>query len=525
MTNMRAETEQIAFSPREFGGIRRHGVVIAALALLLGGCTTGFKQWAQQGFKVGPEYARPPAQVAGEWIEADDPSLTTQEIHSDWWTIFADPVLEGLIAEASQQNLRLREAGSRILESRARLAIARGSLFPQGQEAFGSFARTQLSQTMANPKDTPYFDNWNTGFNASWELDFWGRFRRNVESSQATVGAAVEDYRDVLVILQAEVATAYVQIRLFQERIGLAKHNVELQQKTLALAELRYNGGKTTKLDVTQARQNLAATQALIPRLEGSLRESQNALCILLGAPPQDLQAGLGLSPIPEAPSTVAVGIPAQLLTRRPDVRRAERLLAAQCPRIGIAESELYPRIAITGTVGYESRNLSELFQGNSVAGIIGPAFQWNILNYGRIINNVRAEEARFCQLLFNYRDTVLRANQETEDAINRYLREHERVAFLKEGVAAAEESVELARGQYQNGRVDFQRLVDSERALVRLQDELAAGRGQIDLELVAIYKALAGGWQMPYAFGRVNDGHPVTPPDAAVELETPPGP
>jgi outer membrane protein TolC len=175
--------------------------------------------------------------------------------------------------------------------------------------------------------------------------------------------------------------------------------------------------------------------------------------------------------------------------------------------------------------LGYESRNASELFQGNSFTGTIGPAFRWNILNYGRIINNVRAEEARFRQLLFNYQDTVLRANQEVEDAINRFLREHERVTFLKNGVTAAEESVELARGQYEQGKVDFQRLVDSERTLVRLQDELAAGRGQITLELVAIYKALAGGWQRPDAFAQPNDRHPIAPPDAAVESETPAGP
>jgi len=501
-------------------------VAIAIATVLLGGCATGMKQWVQQGFKVGPEYARPPAQVAGEWIETADPHLAHQNADSQWWTVFADPMLEGLIAGASQQNLRLKEAGARILESRARLAVARGSLFPQRQEAFGSFAHTQLSNTIANPKNEPYFDNWNTGFNASWELDFWGRFRRNVEFSEATLDAAVEDCHDALVLLQAEVASAYIQIRVLQERIELAKRNVELQQRTLALADLRYRGGKTTKLDVTQARENLAATQALIPVLAGSLRESQNALCILLSVPPQDLQARLGRSPIPQTPSTVAVGIPAQLLTRRPDVRRAERRLAAQCARIGIAESELYPRIAITGAIGYESRNGSTLFQSDSFAGIIGPAFRWNILNYGRIVNDVRAEEARFQQLVFNYQDTVLRANREVEDAISRFLREHERVAFLKEGVAAAEESVETAQGQYQNGKVDFQRLVDSERALVRFQDELAAGRGRIVLEVVAIYKALAGGWQVGRGPGQSNGGQPpVAQPTAEVKLDRAPLP
>jgi NodT family efflux transporter outer membrane factor (OMF) lipoprotein len=501
-------------------------IVLTVAVASLGGCTTGLNRWIQQGFKVGPEYASPSAAVAGEWIETGDSHLAQQNPEGQWWAVFGDPMLEGLVTEASEQNLQLREAGARILESRARLAVARGNLFPQRQEAFGSFTHSQLSETVANPKNELHFDNWNTGFNAYWELDFWGRFRRNIEFSEANLGAAVEDYRDVLVLLQAEVASAYIQIRVLQERIELAERNVKLQEGTLSLADLRFKGGKTTKLDVSQARENLAATQALIPALEGSLRESQNALCILLSVPPQNLEADLGHSPIPQAPSAVAVGIPAELLTRRPDVRQAERLLAAQSARIGIAESELYPHIAITGAIGYESRNLSSLFQSNSFAGIIGPAFSWNILNYGRIINDVRAEEARFRQLLFNYRDTVLNANQEVEDAISGFLRERERVVFLEEGVTASGESVKTARNQYENGKVDFQRLLDSERALVRLQDELAAAQGRIVLQVVAIYKALAGGWQIGPAPGGSGEAKPPTAePNAGTALEAPPVP
>lgn len=496
------------------------------LALLAAsvGCTTSLQQWADQGLKVGPEYVRPPAQVASEWIETDPMLLAPQDVTLAWWLVFHDPVLHDLIAEASRQNLRLKEAGTRILESRARLAIARGSLFPQTQEAFGSFAHTQLSQTTAKSVKAAYFDNWNTGFNASWELDFWGRFRRNIEASEAALGAAVEDCHQTLVMLQAEVASAYIQVRLFEERIELAERNVKLQQQTLAMAELRFKGGKTTRLDVTQAQMNLAATQASVPDLQASLREAQNALCALLGIPPRDLQSELGSAPIPEPPPTVAIGLPAQLLARRPDVRRAERLVAQQSARIGIAESDLYPRIAVTGMLGYESRNLSDLwFQGDSFMGTIGPGFRWNILNYGRIINGVSAEHARLRQLVFSYQDTVLRANQEAENAINRFLREHERVVFLEQGVAAAQDSVELARSQYQNGSVDFLRLVDSERALVRLQDELAASRGQIALKLVAIYKALGGGWQTPPAHDGIIETPPSALPEPGVELETVP--
>jgi NodT family efflux transporter outer membrane factor (OMF) lipoprotein len=502
---------------------RRGAVLLVLGLLLLAGCTTNLRQWAAQGFKVGPEYDAPGAFTSDRWIDTHAPQVNAIETRDgDWWTVFNDPILDDLIATASQENLGVREAGARILEARARLAIARGSLLPQTQEAFGFFTRTQMSRTTAKPIKVPYFDDWATGFNASWELDFWGRFRREVEASEADVEAAVEDCRDVLVILQAEVAAAYLQTRVAQERIALAKRNVELQESTLALAELRFREGKTTKLDVTQAQENLAATQALVPQLEIALRESHNALCVLLAVPPYHLDAELGFAPIPEAPSQVAVGIPAQLLARRPDVRRAERLLAAQSARIGIAESDLYPRIAITGTIGYESMNLPTLFQGNSLIGNVGPGFRWNILNYGRILNNVRAEEARLEQLALRYQDVVLKANQEVENGINRFLREQERVRFLEQGVKAASESVELAETQYRIGTVDFQRLVDSQRALVQLQDQLTAARGQVVTSLVAVYKALGGGWQPTTASGPAGGSQPLPPPESEQAPKTP---
>ena len=228
----------------------------------------------------------------------------------------------------------------------------------------------------------------------------------------------------------------------------MAQRNVELQENTLSLAELRFREGKTTKLDVTQAQENLAATKALVPQLEIALREALNARCVLLGVPPYNLEAELGSGPIPEAPSQVAIGIPAQLLARRPDVRRAERLVAAQSARIGIAESDLYPRIAITGTIGYESQNLPSLFKGDSLMGSIGPGFRWSIFNYGRIRNNVRAEEARFRQVVLRYQQLLLKAHQEVENAIIQFLRAQERVRFLEDGVKAAKESVELAESK-----------------------------------------------------------------------------
>ncbi len=474
---------------------------------MLSGCTTSLRQWADQGFKVGPDYHMPGAPFAPHWIDADAPEVNdSANPENAWWTVFNDPVLDGLIATASAQNLGIQEAGARILEAEYRLALARGSLFPQTQQAFGSYSRTQRSGTSARPIRVRYFDTWATGLNASWELDFWGRFRRGVEGSTAEFQAAVEDYRDALVLLQAEVATAYIQTRVAQERIALAKQNIELQQDTRKLAEFRFEEGQTTRLDVTQAEQILATTQALVPQLEIALRESQNALCVLLGVPPRDLNAELGIGPIPEPPPEATVGIPSQLLRRRPDIRRAERRVAAQSARIGIAESDMYPRIAITGTIGYETRDLPDLFRGNSLEGVVGPGFRWNILNYGRILSDIRAEEARFEQLVLRYQDSVLKAHQEVENGLHRFLREGERARFLEAGVEAASESAELARSQYEIGAVDFQRLLDSERALVLLQDRRTAARGQVAANLVAVYRALGGGWL------------PATPTGQAVE-------
>ncbi len=500
----------------------RYGAAIFLLLGVLSGCTTSLRQWADQGFKVGPDYHMPGARVATGWIDADAPEVNDSvNPENAWWTVFNDPVLDGLIATASAQNLSIQEAGARILEAEYRLTIARGSLFPQTQEAFGSYTRTQRSGTSARPIRVRYFDSWMTGLNASWELDFWGRFRRGIEASSAEFQASVEDYRDALVLLQAEVATAYIQTRVAQERIALAKQNIELQQDTLELAEFRFQEGQTTKLDVTQAKQILASTQALVPQQEIALRESQNALCVLLGVPPRDLNAELGAGPIPEPATAAAVGIPAQLLRRRPDIRRAERLVAAQSARIGIAESDLYPRIAITGTIGYETRDLPNLFRGNSLEGAIGPGFQWNILNYGRILGNVAAEEARFEQLVLRYQDSVLKAHEEVENGLHRFLREGERARFLETGVEAASESNELARSQYEIGAVDFQRLLDSERALVLLQDQRTAARGQVAANLVAVYRALGGGWQPTYP--SVPEWELVEPLEYELPLESTP--
>jgi NodT family efflux transporter outer membrane factor (OMF) lipoprotein len=475
--------------------------LLSALLPCLAGCT-GLGEWYQNGFKVGPNYSTTAANVSDAWIDSNDPHLrSVQGDTTCWWVAFGDPALDRLIAEASEQNLSLKMAGARILEARAEAGVAAGNLFPQQQEATGQYTRSSMSANTYpfNFIKLPayYYDTWSAGFDAAWELDFWGRFRRAVESADARLDAQVESYDNVLVLLQAEVATNYIQMRSAEERLVLAQKNVDLQKETLRIITLREQQGLVTELDVQQATTNLGTTEALLPVLRNVHRRAQNRLCILTGRPPYRLaQTVPSPGTIPQPPQEVVLGIPAELLRRRPDVRQAEREAAAQSARIGIAEAEFYPHIAITGTIGVQAENASQLFESNSLASSIGPGFHWNILNYGRIKNNVNAEDARFQQAVINYRDVVLRANEEVEDGIIGYLTEQDRLRALDMSTRAAARSVDIALQQYQRGIISYQPLLDSQRALVFQQDASTESRGLVAADLVAIYKALGGGWQ-----------------------------
>jgi NodT family efflux transporter outer membrane factor (OMF) lipoprotein len=477
----------------------------------LAGCSST-REWWRNGFKVGPNYCPPGANVAESWIDASDPHLRgTEQDNACWWTAFGDPTLDQLVAGASRQNLTLKMAGFRILEARAECGIAAGNLLPQQQEMTSQYSRSAMSKNAYPfniiPLPRYYYNNWSAGLNAAWELDFWGRFRRAVEAADGHLDAQVEGYDNVLVLLQAEVATNYIQMRAYEERLELAKKNLELQTETLRITTARERQGLVTELDVQQATTNLGATEALIPILRTGQRRAQNRLCVLMGEPPQRLSQRIkspGTIPVP--PQEVIVGIPAELLRRRPDVRQAERQAAAQSARIGIAEAEFYPHIAITGTIGLQAEHLNQLFESSSLAGAIGPGISWNILNYGRIINNVRAEDARFQQAVLSYRDTVLRANEEVENGIVSFLQEQDRVKSLDKSTRAATRSVELALQQYQKGLTNYQPLLDSERALVQQQDALAESRGSVGMNLVAVYKALGGGWR-----ARLSEQQPAT--------------
>ncbi len=308
-------------------------MAVLLAACLFGACgCTSFEDWVHNGFKVGPSFEDPGARVADDWIDIEDRRIMRGPVKTDaWWTTFDDPTLDSLIETARLQNLDLKSAAARVLQAKAQRNITAGNLFPQTQNAIADYLHAQIPQSLIGaPME---LNAWATGFNASWELDFWGRLRRQVESSNADLDASVDGYHEAMVTLLADVATSYVQIRTFQQRIAFARRNVEIQQGTLRLAQARLDQGKTSSLDAEQARSNLAQTEASIPPLVIGLRQGSDRLCVLLGQPAHNMLADLREAPIPTAPPQVAVGIPAELLLRRPDVRQALREAAAQCAR------------------------------------------------------------------------------------------------------------------------------------------------------------------------------------------------
>jgi NodT family efflux transporter outer membrane factor (OMF) lipoprotein len=474
---------------------------LLALAILFSGCSM-----------VGPDYVKPTAPEPEKWLESDEPKFETEEADfSDWWTVFDDPVLDKLVEAAYQQNLTLQIAGLRIYEARAELGIAFGFQYPQTQQALGEGSLNQKSKNGPN-QDTSvidrYYANYELGLDAAWELDIWGKFRRAVQTGVANLEASIADYDDILVSLTAEVARTYIFLRTSEERLVVARQNVAIQQRSFQIAVDRFKFGAVTKLDVLQARALLRTTESSIPRLQTDIRQSKNALAVLLGKLPGEIDAMLGgAGSIPEPPAEVAVSIPAELLRRRPDIRVAERLLAAQSAQIGFAKADLFPHFSLFGALGFQTASFtdfrsnnssfSDLFDKDSLTYFAGGGFNWDLLNYGRITNRVRVEDARFQELAVNYDETVIKAAQETEDAMVGFLRSQEAVVLLADAVKASEGAVELALMQYKLGEADYQRVLDTQRDLSRRQDDLVSTAGFVGQNLVGIYRALGGGWEI----------------------------
>jgi NodT family efflux transporter outer membrane factor (OMF) lipoprotein len=523
---------------------RLRGVVVAAAALLVGGCvTTGPLDYVRNGFKVGPNYCKPPAPVAGEWIEAKDAHVESRQLQA-WWGVFNDPTLNSLIANAYEQNLTLRVLGTRVLQARAQQAITAGSILPQTQEATGQYSRIGLSKTVANnphaisavtgfsvpfnPLFGNWYSDWAAGFNVSWELDFWGRIRRSIESANATLDASVENYDSALVTLLADVATNYVQYRVAQQRIKIARDNLRTQERLVELVEQQFKVGTATSIDVEQLRTLLEQTRSTIPALQIAQGQANDALCVLLGLPPRDLGGdfgpgpGVDQAPMPNTPGWVAAGIPADLLRRRPDIRSAERQVAAQSAVIGVAEADLYPTIFINGTIGLEAENLTHLFESRSFTGTITPNFRWNILNYGRIVNNVRLQEARTQELIAAYQNDVLTAAEQVQTALRGFLRSREQAEDLARSVKAAVTATKVQEKNFIDLKADVNRLYTLENTQLQEQDNLAVAQGNVALDLIAVYRALGGGWEIRTQNDNWVTGTIPAPP---VPPEAPPAP
>jgi len=482
---------------------------LLVLAFVISGCTM-----------VGPDYIKPTAPEPHEWLETRDTKIESKSADfSTWWTVFNDPTLNALVKSAYQQNLTLQATGIRILEARAQLGIAIGNQYPQTQQGTGDATAQKTSRNLPNAASAERFVYvYDTGFDAAWELDFWGKFRRAVQAGVADLQASIADYDDNLVFLTSEVARTYITLRTSEERLAVAYDNVKIQTESLRLAQAQFDAGAVTELDVFQSRALLRSTESTIPGFETQIRQAKNALAILLGKLPGDIDAMLaGPGRIPPMPAEIAIGIPAELMRRRPDIRLAERQLAAQSAQIGVAKADLYPSFSLFGSIGYttagstsppQSRNagLSDMFKSNSFGYSVGPSVSWNLFNYGRITNSIRVEDARFQQLAVDYENTVLQAVQEVEDAMIAYLRTQDQVAFLADAVAAYKSSVDLSTLQYKEGLVDFQRVLDAQQNLVQQQDNLVTTSGDVGLNLIFLYKALGGGWEMRAGNDFVSD-------------------
>ncbi len=455
------------------------------------------------GCMVGPNYTPPRAPIAETYRDPGADSVQRQKAPpelAEWWKVFEDPILNDLVQTAIKQNPTLQSAAVRVLEAQARVGIAYGLLFPQDQAAFGGYTRNRLSLNQANtlPGIERNFSNWQLGAAASWELDVWGKYRRGIESAKAEVLSSFASYDDAVVTLVSTVAAEYISIRILEQRLAVARSNVDVQKRGLDLADSRFKGGTATELDVKQAMTLLRGTESLIPEFQAAIIQGQNRLCVLLGMPPKALNEMLGAQKeIPRVPTSVAVGIPADLLRRRPDIRRIEGQLAAQSARIGIAETDLYPSFSLVGDISVAAEDFGDLFKGRSVQAFGGPTFRWAILNYGRIENNVRVEDARFQALVGVYESAVLNAQAEVENAVAGYVGAQRQAALLDEAVAAAKRAVELADAQYKGGTADYTRVLTAQQSLQNEQDRLASIRGAVALNLVSLYRSMGGGWEI----------------------------
>ncbi|WP_236236465.1 efflux transporter outer membrane subunit [Pseudomonas faucium] len=462
-----------------------------SLLALLAGCT-----------QVGPDFQPPQDPWLASWNtplldQAGRPAAAPDL--QQWWAVFADPTLDALIAEADAHNSNLRVAGLRIAEARAQLAIVQTGRYPQLQQLRAQSLYLKQNQSgTASARDSVFWQS-SAGFDIGWEIDFWGRFSRAIESADAAYFASQANYADAMVLLRAQVADTYFAVRTTEARLAIALENARRQARSLEITERLFRHGENDELDWQQARTQYLATQATIPEFENQLNALHNVLCSLLGRPPgplPELQARHGQLPLPDR--AVLQDVPANLLLRRPDVRAAEQAVAAQSALVGVAEADLYPQISLLGSIGWSFASASHL--PNSFDLAAGPSLIWNPFDYGRRKNAVRVEDARLQQLLELYHQGVREAAREADDAASGLVRSLQSATIRQDASQAAQRSLNLASSQYREGFADFQRVLDAQQLLLQQQDGYLVSRGNAVSSLVSLYKALGGGWDTRHA-------------------------
>jgi len=446
---------------------------------------------------VGPDYTRVKPEAPDEWHAELRGGLTAgllePETLAHWWSTLNDAELDSLVARAVKGNLDLKNARARVREARALRGISKANLFPT-LDAAASVSKQRSSENSGTGTESKLYT---ADFDAGWELDVFGGVRRSVEAAQASLEATQEDLYNVLVSLLGEVALNYVEVRTFQARLAVTEANIKTLQETYDLNQSRYQAGIIDELPVQQSLRILESSRSQIPSLKMGLEAAKNRLAVLLGEQPGRLHRELAATrPIPELPKTVVIGIPAETLRHRPDIRLAERNLAAQTARIGVATADLYPKFRLFGTIGLESLSSGDFFEWASRTWSIGPGVSWNIFQGGAIRQNIEVQTARQEQALIQYEAAVLRAQEEVENILVAYAKEQLRRESLSKAATAAQRAALVAQDQYQAGLVDFNNVLDAQRSLLILQDVLNQSNGAVITNLVRLYKALGGGWK-----------------------------
>lgn len=468
------------------GGIKAiYPLLIGFLILTMTGCGA-----------VGPDYSAPQNQMPSVWTYQEDPGLIVGEkLQRDWWTILGDPLLDEYITSAEKNNLDVLTAVARLDEARSRLGISMGLHYPEAS-VDGSVTRNRTSENSVTHSIEETF--YAPGVGASWEIDLFGRIRRSIEAATADYQATEEEYNCVKVSLYGEVTRTYLDIRTTQARLRSANSNISSQRALFELTRSRFSHGLATDLDVAQAERLLARAESEVPPLKVALSEAINSLSVLLGRMPGSLHKQLmEVQPIPLPPEQATVGLPAELLRRRPDIRRAERILAAETARIGVATADLYPSFSLSGVFGFESIDANVLFDAGSHVFSFGPSLRWQVFSGGRIRSRIKVQDAVVMQALHSYEQAVLNGVLEVENSMKAYIEDRVRLAALERSVDAARRSVALSTKLYREGLVDFQPVLDAQRDQFDFENQLALARGNSAVNFVRLYTALGGGWQV----------------------------